>query len=149
MKHVQETLERPERRVCRVLSQPRSTQRYVAVPRDGDEHLVQRLHEMARQHPRRGCRMMCGMLRLDGWRVNVKRVHRLWKQEGFRVPGIQHERTRLGHSKNEIARHLAGHKDHVWAIDFIHDTDARGRPLQSASPSAPRQKFILHRCRDR
>lgn len=130
MNHVQETLDQPERRVCRVLSQPRSTQRYVAVARDGDEHLVRRLHELVRQHPRRGYRMMCGMLRLDGWRINVKRVHRLWKQEGFRVAGNQHKRRRLGHSENGISRRRAERKDHVWAVDFIHDRDDRDRPLK-------------------
>ncbi|MFN5662319.1 MAG: IS3 family transposase [Phycisphaerales bacterium] len=130
MKHVQETLEQPERRVCRVLDQPRSTQRYAAVPRDGDETLIRRLHELVRQHPRRGYRMMCGMLRLDGWRVNVKRVHRLWKSEGFRVPGKQHKKRRLGHSENGIARRRAEHRNHVWCVDFIHDRDDRDRPLK-------------------
>lgn len=130
MKHVQEHLHQPERRVCRVLDQPRSTQRYTAVPRDGDEHLIRRLHELVREHPRRGYRMMCGMLRLDGWRINVKRVHRLWKQEGFRVAGNQHKRRRLGHSANGIARRRAERKDHVWAVDFIHDRDDRDRPLK-------------------
>jgi len=62
--------------------------------------------------------------------VNRKRVHRLWRREGFRVPAKQHKRTRLGHSENGILRRRAEHKDHVWAIDFIHDTDARGRPLK-------------------
>lgn len=130
MKHVQEQLQQPERRVCRVLGQARSTQRYAAVPRDGEEALVRRLHELVRQHPRRGYRMMHGMLRLDGWRVNVKRVHRLWKREGFRVPGKQHKKRRLGHSENGILRRRAGHKDHVWCVDFIHDRDDRDRPLK-------------------
>ena len=130
MRHVREQLDQPERRVCRVLDQPRSTQRYVAVPRDGDEHLVRRLHELVREHPRRGYRMMCGMLRLDGWRVNVKRVHRLWKQEGFRVPGKQHKRRRLGHSESGIVRHRAERTNHVWAVDFIHDRDDHDRPLK-------------------
>lgn len=130
MKHVQEHLDQPERRVCRVLEQPRSTQRYLAVPRDGEEHLVRRLHELVREHPRRGYRMMCGMLKLDGWRVNVKRVHRLWKHEGFRVPGKQHKKRRLGHSENGIARRRAEHKNHVWCVDFIHDRDDHDRPLK-------------------
>lgn len=130
MKHVQETLEQPERRVCRVLDQARSTQRYAAVPRDGDEALIRRLHELVRQHPRRGYRMMYGMLRLDGWRINVKRVHRLWKSEGFRVPGKQHKKRRLGHSENGIARRRAERLNHVWAVDFIHDRDDRDRPLK-------------------
>jgi putative transposase len=128
--HVRAELRQTERRVCRVLGQPRSTQRYAAVPRDGDERLVRRMHELVRAHPRRGYRMICGMLRLEGWRVNRKRVHRLWRREGLRVPAKQRKRTRLGRSDNGITRRRATHKDHVWAIDFIHDTDARGRPLK-------------------
>lgn len=137
MKHVHECLRgvcrgwgASERRVCRVLEQSRSTQRYIAIPREGDERLVRRMHELVRAHPRRGYRMMWGMLRLEGWRVNRKRVHRLWRREGFRVPAKQHKRTRLGHSENGILRRRAAHKNHVWAIDFIHDTDASGRPLK-------------------
>ncbi|GMV27795.1 MAG: integrase [Phycisphaerae bacterium] len=130
MKHVQETLAQPEQRVCRVLDQPRSTQRYVAVPRDGDEHLVRRLHELVRAHPRRGYRMMCGMLKLDGWRVNKKRVHRLWKREGFKVAGTPHKKRRLGHSANGIERRRAERPNHVWAVDFIHDRDDQDRPLK-------------------
>lgn len=130
MTHVRAELNQPERRVCRVLGQARSTQRYRAVPRDGDEHLVRRMHELVRRHPRRGYRMVWGTLRLEGWRVNIKRVHRLWKREGFRVPGKQHKRTRLGHSENGIVRRRAEHKDHVWCVDFIHDRDDRDRPLK-------------------
>ena len=130
MKHVQSRVRRSERRVCRVLGQPRSTQRYVSIPRDGDEPLVRRLHELVRRHPRRGYRMICGMLRLEGWRVNAKRVHRLWRQEGLRVPCKQHKQARLGCSVSGIVRRRAERKDHVWAVDFIHDTDERGRPLK-------------------
>jgi transposase InsO family protein len=74
--------------------------------------------------------MMCGMLRLDGWRVNVKRVHRLWKREGFKVPGKQHKRRRFGHSENGVVRRRAEHKNHVWCVDFIHDRDDHDRPLK-------------------
>lgn len=130
MKHVQQQLDESERHVCRVLDQARSTQRYTALPRDGDEAIVRRMHEMVRLHPRRGYRLICGMLRLDGWRVNVKRVYRLWKQEGFKVPAKQHKKRRLGHSANGIMRRRAKHKDHVWCVDFIHDRDDRGRPLK-------------------
>ena len=138
MKHVQDHMNASaprvsERRVCRVLGQPRSTQRYVAISsggRDGDEPLVRRMHELVRQHPRRGYRMVWGMLRLEGWRVNKKRVHRLWRREGLRVPQIQHKRARLGHSANGILRRRAEHRNHVWCVDFIHDTDQRGRPLK-------------------
>lgn len=130
MTHVRAKLIQSERRVCRVLGQARSTQRYATVPRDGDEHLIRRMHELVRLHPRRGYRMMCGMLRLDGWRVNVKRVYRLWKSEGFKVPGKQHKKRRLGHSANGILRRRAERKNHVWCVDFIHDRDDRDRPLK-------------------
>jgi putative transposase len=128
--HVQRQLGQAERRVCRVLSQARSTQRYTPVEREGEARLVTRLHELVRTHPRRGYRMMCGMLRLEGFRVNFKRVHRLWRREGFKVPCKQHKRRRLGHSENGILRRRAEHKDHVWCVDFIHDTDERDRPLK-------------------
>jgi transposase InsO family protein len=113
-----------------VLGQARSTQRYEAVARDADARLVQRMHELVRQHPRRGYRMVWGMLRLEGWRVNRKRVHRLWKREGFKVPQKQHKKRRLGSSENGIVRHRPEHKDHVWCVDFIHDRDERDRPLK-------------------
>jgi transposase InsO family protein len=128
--HVRAKLEQSERRVCRVLGQARATQRYVAIPRDGDEHLTRRMHELVRRHPRRGYRMVWGMLRLEGWRVNRKRVYRLWRQEGLKVPSKRRKRLRLGHSENGIVRRRAQGKDHVWAVDFIHDTDALGRPLK-------------------
>lgn len=130
MTHVRAELGQSERRVCRVLGQARSTQRYAAVPREGDEALVRRMHELVRLHPRRGYRMIWGMLRLDGWRVNVKRVYRLWKREGLKVPSKQHKKRRLGSGENGILRRRAEHKDHVWCVDFIHDRDAWGRPLK-------------------
>jgi transposase InsO family protein len=130
VRHMQTKLDQSERWVCHVLGQPRSTQRYIPIPRDGDEALVRRMHELVRLHPRRGYRMIWGMLRLEGWRVNRKRVYRLWRQEGLRVPSKQHKKRRLGHSSNGIPRRRAEHKDHVWCVDFIHDRDARGRALK-------------------
>jgi transposase InsO family protein len=72
------------------------------------------------------------MLRLEGWRVNRKRVYRLWKQEGLKVPSKQHKRRRQGHSENGILRRRPEHKDQVWALDFIHDRDAPGPALEVA-----------------
>jgi putative transposase len=130
VKHVRAELGRSERRVCRVLGQARSTQRYMAVPSDGEEHLTRRMHELVRLHPRRGYRMIWGMLRLEGWRVNRKRVYRLWRSEGLKVPAKQHKRTRWGHGGNGIVRRRAERMNHVWAVDFIHDSDLGGRPLK-------------------
>jgi len=70
------------------------------------------------------------MLRLDGWKINFKPVHRLWKHEGFRVPGKRHKKRCLGHSENGIMRVRAAHINHVWCVDFIHDRDDQDRPLK-------------------
>ena len=119
-----------ERRVCRVLGQARSTQRYSPRRRDGEARLVKRIHELVRAHPRRGYRMIHGMLRLEGWRVNAKRVERLWRLEGLKVPRKQRKKRRLGSSDQGIVRRRATQANEVWSIDFIHDRDDRGRALK-------------------
>jgi len=119
-----------ERRVCRVLGQARSTQRYTARRRDDEVPLLKRIHELVRAHPRRGYRMICGMLRLEGWRVNAKRIERLWRLEGLKVPRRQRKKRRTGSSSDAVGRKRAVRPNEVWSIDFIHDRDDRGRALK-------------------
>jgi len=119
-----------ERRACKVLRQPRSTQRYTVRKREDEKALVRRMHEQVRRHPRFGYRRIWALLRNDGFDVNRKRIWRLWKREGFKVPQKQRKRRRLGCSANGIVRHRPEHTDHVWAWDFIHDRDQRNRPLK-------------------
>jgi len=92
--------------------------------------LVSAMHGLVRRHPRFGYRRICALLRADGWSVNRKRVYRLRKQEGFRVPQRQRKKRRLGSSAGGCVRRSAACKDDVWAWDFIHDRDAEGRPLK-------------------
>jgi putative transposase len=68
------------------MGQPRSTQRYRAQRRNGERRLCDRMRELALRHPRFGYRRVWVLLRQDGFDVNVKRVHRLWRQEGLKVP---------------------------------------------------------------
>lgn len=119
-----------ERRACRVLDQPRSCQRYVAKPREDEEVLVKRMLELARKHPRYGYRFITAKLRQEGWRVNRKRVHRLWRREGLKVPQQQRKRRRLGKSENGCHRRRAAHKDHVWCWDFVFDRTENGSALK-------------------
>jgi len=119
-----------ERRACRVVGQPRSTQRYGAKRRRNEPEVVRRMHELVRAHPRYGYRRIWALLRSDGWRVNRKRIWRLWRKEGFKVPQRQRKKRRLGQSENGIVRFRPQHPDHVWTWDFIHDRDAHGRPLK-------------------
>lgn len=119
-----------ERRACGTLDQCRSSQRYESIENDQEKSLVKRMHELVRDHPRFGYRRIWALLRGDGWRINRKRVHRLWRKEGFKVPQKQHKKRRLGSSVNSTLRLKALRKDHVWCWDFIHDRDERGRPLK-------------------
>ena len=127
---MQEDHQASQRKTCRVIGQPRSTQRYQARARDGDALIVRRMHDLVRAHPRFGYRRIWALLREEGFAVNRKRVWRLWKREGFKVPQKQGKKRRLGCSANGIVRHRAQDKDHVWAWDFIHDRDQRHRPLK-------------------
>jgi len=130
VEHLEDKHEVSQRRACRVVGQPRATQRYVPRTRDDEPALVRRMHERVRQHPRYGYRRIWALLRMEGWRVNRKRIWRLWRREGFKVPRKQRKKRRLGHSGNGVARHRPRHKDHVWCWDFIHDRDEAGRPLK-------------------
>ena len=119
-----------ERRVCKVLDQPRSTQRYIVHTRDDEKPLVQRMLTLVRRHPRYGYRRIWALLRGDGFRVNVKRVYRLWRKEGLKVPRKQRKIRRLGHSGNGCVRHRAEHINHVWCYDFVSDQTVDGRTLK-------------------
>ena len=85
-----------ERRVCRVLGQHRSTQRRVPTGREDEERLTANIVELARQYGRYGYRKIAEMLRTTaGWVVNDKRVERIWRREGLKVPANQPKRGRL------------------------------------------------------
>lgn len=85
-KQAQQELAVSERRVCRVLRQSRSTQRYNQYVPDDEEVLTARIVSLASQYGRYGYRRITAMLSLEGWRVNHKRVERIWRQEGLKVP---------------------------------------------------------------
>jgi transposase InsO family protein len=97
---------------------------------DDEAALVAGMHGLVARHPRYGYRRIWALLRADGWGVNRKRIWRLWKREGFKVPATQRKKRRLGHSDNGCVRRKASGVNDVWAWDFIHDRDACGRPLK-------------------
>lgn len=88
------------------------------------------MHRLVKKHPRRGCRFIATCLRREGWRVNEKRVHRLWKQEGFRVPRKRHKKRAIGRSSNACDKRSATFRNDVWAWDFVHDRTVDGRQLK-------------------
>lgn len=119
-----------ERRACRIAGQHRSTQRRVPVRGQGDDALRSELRTFARGHPRWGYRKAWATLRQGGWTVNRKRVQRLWREEGLRVPPQRHKRQRLGESTRPAQRLRAERPNQVWALDFQFDQTANGRLLK-------------------
>lgn len=86
---------------------------------------------LSRENPRYGYRRVWALLRREGFEVNKKRVHRLWREEGLKVPDNQHKRRRLsGNGENGSKRKRAEHRDHVWSYDFVIDRTEDGRRLK-------------------
>ena len=120
-----------QRRACQALGVSRSTVRYECQADDDEaRRLVARMHALVRQCPRYGYRFIWAKLRQEGWHVNRKRIYRLWRREGFKVPRKVRKKRRLGHSGNSCVRRRAEHRDHVWTWDFIHDRTTSGKPLK-------------------
>jgi transposase InsO family protein len=111
-----------ERRVCRVLGQHRSTQRRTPTGRDDEERLTADIIELARQYGRYGYRKIAELLRSTaGWVVNDKRVERIWRREGLKVPKKQPKRGRLWLNDGSCIRLRAERPNHVWSYDFVED----------------------------
>ena len=121
-----------QRRACRVLGQPRTTQRYQARRRADDLKLLAEMRRIARRRPRFGSPRVYRALRADGWCVNHKRIERIWRKESMQVPQKQHRRRRLPRSgsENSCVRRSALHKDHVWSYDFVADRIEDGRRIR-------------------
>ena len=121
-----------ERRACRVLGQPRSTQRYRSCQRPDERSLLKEMRGITKRRPRFGCPRVHRELVADGRQVNHKRVHRIWKEENMQVPRKQHLRRRLpgGGSQNSCVRHRAQWMNHVWSYDFVAERTEDGRQLR-------------------
>jgi putative transposase len=130
VKHVCQQLSVSERRACKVLGQARSTQRLIPYVSDDEPLLVKRIIELAEQYGRYGYRMITGLLRQEGWRVNHKKVERLWRREGLKVPKKQPKRGRLWLNDGSCIRLRPQYKNHVWSYDFMTARTADGRALR-------------------
>jgi len=109
------------------LGQHRSTQRKVPTGRDDEERLTADVIELARQYGRYGYRKIAALLRNAGWLVNDKRVERIWRREGLKVPTKQPKRGRLWLNDGSCIRLRPEHRNHVWSYDFVEDRTHEGR----------------------
>jgi putative transposase len=97
---------------------------------DDEPRLVQEIIRLVTEYGRYGYRRITGLLRNDGWKVNHKRVERIWRQEGLKVPKKQPARRRLWLNDGSCIRLRAEHKDHVWSYDFVAGRTSDGQPLR-------------------
>ena len=118
-----------------MLGQNRGTQRHRPRKVDGDRELLGVMRKIVETFPRHGSerthRVLTGPEAFGGWKVNIKRVHRIWKEEHMQVPQKQRKRRRLpGSSANGCVRHRAPHRNHVWSYDFLTERTEDGRQLR-------------------
>ena len=114
--------------MCAALGQHRSTQRKLPRGRDDEERLAADIVEFARQYGRYGYRKVAELLRSTaGWVVNDKRVERIWRREGLKVPAKQPKRGRLWLADGSCVRLRAERPNHVWSYDFVEDRTHEGR----------------------
>jgi putative transposase len=116
-----------ERRVCAVLGQHRSTQRKIPHGPADEERLTADIVEVACQYGHYGYRKIAGLLRQAGWLVNDKRIERIWRREGLKVPSRQPKRGRLWLTDGSCIRLRAERPNHVWSYDFVEDRTHDGR----------------------
>jgi len=119
-----------ERRACKVLDQPRSTHRYERRLADDELLLTARILELVKKYGRYGYRRITGLLIGEGWHVNHKRVERIWRREGLKVPRKQPKRGRLWLNDGSCVRRRPEYRNHVWAYDFVHERTHDGRAIR-------------------
>lgn len=122
-----------ERRACGLVGQHRSTQRYRGVDAGGDRELVEAMNKLAEKYPRWGYRAIARLLRDQGFVVNVKRVERLWRLEGHRVPSSKAKTSgqkAIGGPENSFRKRPARCANDVWCYDFVSARVGRGGPIR-------------------
>ena len=121
-----------ERRACIALGVSRSVQRYEKRRRPDEEvRLRKEIKDLAHSHPRFGYRRILDMLKAGGWwRVNHKRVERIWREEGLQVPKRVQKRKRVYLYDGSCTRLRALYPNHVWSYDFVADRLEDGRVIR-------------------
>ena len=130
IEHVRRPLCVSERRACAALGQHRSTQRKRPRGKEDEEQLTADIIALARLYGRYGYRKITALLRAAGWLVNDKRVERIWKREGLKVPPKQPKRGRLWLTDGSCIRLRPEYPNHVWSYDFVEDRTHDGRKFR-------------------
>ena len=113
-----------------MLGQSRTSQRYQAITLSDEGPLTAAIVRLASQHGRYGYRRITALLRAEGWCVNHKRVERIWRREGLKVPQKQPKRGRLWLTDGSCIRLRPSWRHHVWAYDFVQGRTHDGRAFR-------------------
>ncbi len=107
----------------------RSTMQYKSEPKD-DDALRLAMIRLAKKYGRYGYRKVGELLRAEGWRINHKKVERLWREEGLQLPERHKKHKRLYHHDASVIRLRPKYPNHVWSVDLVHDRLSSGRPYK-------------------
>jgi len=130
IEEIVEKLKVSERRACRVLEQTRSTQRKKTKVKSDEAQLTEDIIKLAKDYGRYGYRRITALLKQQGWQVNHKRVERIWRTEGLKVPQKQPKRRRLWFNDGSCIRLKPLYKNHVWSYDFVFDRTSDGKAIK-------------------
>jgi len=130
VQYAQGALGLSQRRACELIGQPRSTQRYQAMAKSDESALRADIINLSSRYGRYGYRRITALLRGQGWHVNHKRVERIWRQEGLKVPKRQPKRGRLWLNDGSCVRLRPQYRNHVWSYDFVTDRSHDGRAIK-------------------
>ncbi len=131
MVYAQQKLGVTERRACAALGQNRSVQRHAPKRANDEAALTTDIIALAKQYGRYGYKRITALLRVQGWQVNHKRVERIWRQEGLKVPSRQKKRGRLYLNDGSCIRLRACWENHVWSYDFVAERLSDGTKIRT------------------
>jgi len=119
-----------ERRACRVLNTNRTAYRYEPIRLPDEDSVRANIIYMACNFGLVGYRMVSDMMRNDGIRINHKRVERIWREEGLKLPQKQIKKRRLWLTDGSCIRLRPEHRNHVWSYDFVEDKTMNGKKIR-------------------
>ena len=133
--HTEINIENPisvvsQRRVFRVTGTSSSTHRYISKQIGKDRALTKEILKEVSNHPRYGYRKVCALLQIAGWDVGPKRIYRIWRKEGLKVRKKSRMHRTKGKAENGCRNFKATGMNHIWAMDFVHDSTESGSTLR-------------------
>ena len=126
--YIEESHDLSERQACGVMRQARSTQRYKPKGNPFERKLIKRMKELAKENSSYGYPRITAALKDDGWRVNKKRIQRLWRREGMKL--YRRKKRKKTRISSRVKLHRAEYPNHVWTYDLMFDQTCRGTMLK-------------------